>query len=217
VPDLTWRIARANRVIAVVSRSIQLVLLMTWRQVIHQYLMACAEDFRRMSPVTSETRFITEHGTTSLGLREREYRTQADKLRAAQQWPLPETYKVIEESPTRVIADLQNSKLIELFCATRFVVVSIDNEWKLDDTFLKCSCENGDCFFCDGTGYCRVCYRGPFARWFFGLVKERCGFCQGKPKCKYCDATGRCVDCFQSPFPGWRSRMSVLPEDEVSG
>ena len=197
---------------------------MGWREVIHHYLMACIEDSRQVPQPSSRAQFIDEHGTPALKYREYENRTRLDKRIASQQVPLPETYKVIEESPTRVMAEVEDANSLELFAATRFLVVKTDNQWHLDDTFSNCLCKNGSCFFCRGTGYCTLCYEQRFTRfffrftrWFLGIVKERCVLCQGKPRCKYCNATGRCEHCSQSPIPGWRSRSSFLPENEMGG
>jgi hypothetical protein len=190
---------------------------MGWREVIHQYLKACVEDSRHVPPPRRRAQFIDELGTAALKHRERENRTRSDKQVASQQVPPLETYKVIEESPTRVIAEVEKANLLELFFATRFLVVNVDNQWKLDDIFLNCTCKNGVCFYCEGKGYCTLCNGRGFTRRFFGLLKPDCILCQGKPKCKFCSGTGRCQHCSQSPIPGWTSRTSILTEDNVSG
>jgi len=136
---------------------------------------------------------------------------------ASQQVPPPETYKVIEENLTRVIAEIEKANLLELFCTTRFLVVKVDDQWKLDDIFWNCTCESGVCFYCQGKGYCTVCNGRGFIRWFFGLLKQECILCKGKPKCTFCSGTGRCEHCLESPIPGWTSRTKILPDDLVDG
>ena len=195
----------------------QMVPLMDWRGVIHHYLMACVEDSRRVSLPKSRIQFIDEHGTTALKLCQQEKKTRSDKLVASQQVPLPEMYKVIEESPTRVLAEVEKANLLELFRATRFLVVNVDNQWKLDDTFSNCVCKTGGCFGCESKGYCRVCEGRGLTRRFFSLMKQECFLCHGKPKCKFCDGTGRCDLCSQSPIPGWRSVTRIPPEDKMRG
>jgi len=190
---------------------------MCWREVIHQYLIACVDDSRCFSQPTSRQHFMDEYGSTAMKLREQEIRTLLDKRAASQQVPLPDTYKVIEENPQRVITEIEKSNLMELFCTTRFLIVKVDNQWKLDDIFYSCTCTNGICQFCEGNGYCRLCQGRLITRRFFGLAKQKCFLCQGKPKCEYCEGTGRCEFCSQSPIPGWKSRTSILSEDTKSG
>jgi hypothetical protein len=191
--------------------------LMGWRGVIHHYLMACVEDSRRVSPPTRRAQFIDEHGTTALKHREQENQARLEKRVESQQVPSPETYKVIEESPTRVIAEVEKGNLLELFGATRFLVVNVDNQWKLDDIFWNCVCKTGVCILCEGKRYCMHCNGRGFTRRFFGLLKQECILCHGKPKCTYCSGTGRCKHCSESPIPGWTSRTNILPEENAGG
>jgi hypothetical protein len=124
---------------------------------------------------------------------------------------------VIDESPTRVIAEIEKANLLELFCTQRFLVVNVNGEWKLDDIFWNCTCKDGVCFYCDGKGYCTYCNGKGFMKWFFGLLKEECTVCRGNPKCKFCSGTGRCEYCSESPIPGWRSQTNIVPVDEPDG
>jgi hypothetical protein len=190
---------------------------MGWREVIHQYLSACVADSREVPPPMSRAQFIEDLGTTALKHREWQNRTQSDKRVASQQVPPPETYKEIEESPTRVIAEVEKANLLELFCTTRFLVVKVDNQWKLDDIFWNCTCKNGVCFYCRGKGYCTLCNGRGFTRQFFGLLKQECILCKAKPKCTFCSGTGRCEHCLESPIPGWTSRTNIIPDDNVGG
>ena len=100
---------------------------------------------------------------------------------ASEQVPPLDTYKQIEETPSRVIAEVEKTNHPDLFFTTRFLVVKVDNEWKLDDIFWKCTCENGVCYICKGTGFCA-----------------------------FCNGTSRCDLCFESQIPGWKSRTSIF-------
>ncbi len=123
---------------------------MDWREVIYQYLSACVADSRQGPPPTSRAEVIDDLGTAALKHRERQNQMLSDKRVASQQVPPPETYTVIEESLTRVIAEVEKANLLELFCTSRFLVVKVDNQWKLDDIFWNCTCKNGVCFYCQG-------------------------------------------------------------------
>jgi len=190
---------------------------MGWRVVIHHYLMAFVEASRPVAPPTSWAQFIDMHGTTALKHREQENRTRSEKRLASKQVPPPETYKVIEESPTRVLAEVEKFPLLEVLGAHRFLVVKVDDQWKVDDIFYKCFCKNGVCRICAGKGYCTACNWPFFTRSLFSLLRQECNLCQGNRKCKPCGGKGRCEHCSQSPIPGWRSQTSILPEDNVSG
>jgi len=189
---------------------------MNWREVIYQYLLACLEDSKRWGPPKNRAQFMDAYGTNDLKQREQENQVRSDKRSASQRVPLPETYEVIEESPTRVIAEIKKSNDLtaELdFSDNRFLVIKVDNQWKLDDVFWKCSlCKTGTCDFCDGKGFCTFCNGTGFTRHFFGLMKMKCVLCDGKPKCTLCSGTGRCSQCSPSSIPGWTSRTSLLYE-----
>lgn len=192
---------------------------MGWREIIYQYLLACLGDSQRESPPKRRAQFMDEHGTSALKQREQEKQTRLDTRVASQQVPHPDTYKVIEESPTRVIAEIEKTKdLMELEAYTnRFLVVNVDGQWKLEDVFWKCfSCKDGHCHFCEGKGSCCLCKGTGFTRHFFGLMKMKCILCQGNPTCQFCKGTGRCTNCSQDPIPGWMSRTSIHPEDNAS-
>jgi hypothetical protein len=192
---------------------------MNWREIIYQYLLACHEDSKRWCPPKSKEQFLDAYGTDALKQREQENHVRSDKRLASQRVAPPETYEVIEESPTRVIAEIKkaNDLTAELdFRDQRFLVIKVDDQWKLDDVFWKCfSCENGACHFCDGKGVCIFCNGAGFTRHFFGLMKMKCVLCNGKPECTFCNGTGRCSYCSQSTFPGWTSRTSLLDEENV--
>ena len=190
--------------------------LMGWREVIHQYLSACVADSRQAPPRATRALVIDNLGTAVLKHRERENRIKLDKRVASQQVPPRETYKVIEESPTRVIAEVEKANLLELFGPTRFLVVKVDDQWKLDDIFWNCACRTGVCFCCKGKGHCAFCNGRGFIRRFFGLLKQEC-ICKGEPKCTFCSGTGRCEHCLESPIPGWTSRTKILPDDMLDG
>jgi hypothetical protein len=195
--------------------------LMNWRDVIYQYLLACHEDSKRWCPPKSKEQFMDAHGTDALKQREQENQKRSDERLASQRVPLPETYEVIEESPTRVIAEIKkaNDLTDDLhFIDHRFLVIKIDNQWKLEDVFWKCSlCKTGTCDFCDGKGFCTFCNGTGFTQHFFGLIKVKCAVCNGKPKCTLCSGTGRCSHCSTSTIPGWASRTSLLDEDKQLG
>jgi hypothetical protein len=190
---------------------------MGWREVIHKYLGACLADSRQMPSPTNRAQVIDDLGTPALKRRERENGTKLANREASQQVPPPEMYKVIEESLTRVIAEVEKANLLELFCTTRFLVVKVDDQWKLDDIFWHCTCENGVCFFCLGKGYCTLCNGRGFTRWFFSLLKHECTLCNATAKCKVCSGTGRCEHCLESPIPGWTTRTNILRDDGVDG
>jgi hypothetical protein len=193
---------------------------MNWREVIYQYLLACLEDSKRWTPPKRREQFMDAYGTSALKQREQENQVRTGKWIASQRVPLPETYEVIEESPTRVIAEIEkgNGLTAELDLSDhRFLVIKVDNQWKLDDVFWKCcSCKNGTCDFCEGKGFCTFCNGTGFTRHFFGLIKVKCVLCDGKPKCNFCSGTGRCSHCSPSTLPGWTSRTSLRDENSVS-
>ena len=151
------------------------------------------------------TQFIHQRGTAALQHHELQSRTETDKKVASQQVPPPETYKVIEESPTRVIAEVEGN-LFELLLRTScFLVVMVDDEWKLDDIFWSCTCKKGVCFACRGNGHCTYCNGRGFTRRAV-FLKRTCVLCHGKARCKFCSGTGQCDHCIESPIPGWVSR-----------
>jgi hypothetical protein len=189
---------------------------MDWREVIHRYLSACATDAGKRAPCASRAQFIVEHGTTSLIKREQQNETQREKWLASQQVPSPESYKEIEASPTRVIAEVEKSHHCELSLITRFMVAKVDNEWKLDDIFWSCICEDGICFYCQGTGYCRHCNGIGFTRRFFGLLKQDCILCRAKPSCTFCNGLGRCQRCVESQSPDGPAGLAFGTTSEPS-
>jgi len=183
---------------------------MDWREVIHQYLSSCVADSRRVPPPTRRAHAIKELGTTALKDRHLQNQIQASKRAASQQAPPCETYKVIEESQTRVIAEIEKADFIELCIATRFLVLKVDDQWKLEDIFWKCTCKSGICFYCEGTGSCPHCHGAGFTRAFFGLRKQGCGLCKANSKCTFCNGVGRCKHCLESEIPGWTSQSKNL-------
>jgi hypothetical protein len=194
---------------------------MNWREIIYHYLLACHEDSKRWCPPRSNEQFMDAHGTDALKQREQENQKRSERRLASERVPLPETYDVIEESPTRVIAEIKKSNGLTAdleFSDYRFLVIKVDNQWKLDDVFWKCfSCDNGTCTLCGGKGFCTFCNGKGFTHQFFGLLKMKCELCDGKPECTFCNGTGRCSYCSQSAFPGWTSRTSLLDEDKQLG
>lgn len=186
---------------------------MGWREIIHQYLTACIEDSLQLPPPWSRAKFIDEFGTTALYHRENHNQMRLDRRVKSQQVPPLETYKVIEESATRVIAEVEKTNHVELFSNMRYLVVMVDNQWKLDDIFWNCICKNGACNICQGTGNCRLCNGRGFRRRYFGLVKQACQLCEGKPQCTFCRGTGRCDHCLDSPMPGWQSRTNIILDE----
>ncbi len=143
---------------------------MGWRKVIHQYLSAGAADSRQMPAPTSRAKFIEEFGTPALKHREQINRTHWDNRAASQQVPPPESYTVIEESPMRIIAEVEKANLPELYCTTRFLIVKVENQWMLDDTFCTCIC-SGDEFL---TGFASIAKERDFARTVMGEASLRC-------------------------------------------
>jgi hypothetical protein len=123
---------------------------MDWREVIHRYLSACVEDSRQARPPLSRLHFIDELGTTALKSREAQNRTRLENKMASQKVLLPETFKEIEGSPTRIVAEVEKANVFELFFTTRFLLIMEDDQWKLEDILWKCSCENGMCISCKG-------------------------------------------------------------------
>jgi hypothetical protein len=183
---------------------------MTWRDVIHEYLKACREDSQatRAKKKTSLEHFASD---ALLQLMKENERQSAEWV-ASQTVPSPDTYKEIEATPTRVVAEVEKAKSFELSFATRFLLTSVVGEWKIEDIFWKCTCTDGACFFCRARGKCIGCGGNGFISRFFGLRKVRCRLCNGKKDCNTCNGTGRCTFCCDSDIPGWNSKYRLRRE-----
>lgn len=125
-----------------------------WREVIHQYLSACAKDAHDRLLQESKGRaktFIQRCGT--LAFKERDIQRMEYFLKSEASPKPPDSYKVIEEHPGLVIAEAEGVEHGEPAMLTRFRLKQDDGSWLLDDIFWKCVCldANGKCFLCKGT------------------------------------------------------------------
>lgn len=180
---------------------------MNWREVIHQYLIACAEDTREQLLSAAKNRqrkHIEEHGTVSL--RERDAKKmQSLVLKYGAPLNSPDGYQVVEEHADLVIVEVEPDPNGHPIVQTRFRLMQRDETWELDDIFWKCHCPGGKCSLCDGTGTCRICNGKGTWRTCWGLVRRECMLCHGEAICKHCKGTGLCTFCKESDMPGWTS------------
>ena len=181
-----------------------------WRDVIHQYLLACSEDGHDRQLETQKSRqhrFILDFGTT--GLKERDTKRMDFLLRSQSQPASPENYRVIEERDGIVIAEVDAMEYGEPRMLTRFRVRQDEGVWHFDDMFWKCYCDAGRCFLCKGTGTCLACKgTGVTTRreiWGLLTIKRQCPICIGHSACKHCNGTGLCDRCRNSDMSGWES------------
>ncbi len=193
---------------------------MNWRELIHQYLIACAEDAREQLLAAGKSRqrkFIEKSGTTSLRERDAE-RMQSLALESEAPLDSPDGYKVVEERPDLIIVEVEPGPNGHPIVQTRFRLTQSNESWLLDDTFWKCHCSDGECSLCDGTGTCRICMGAGTWRTFWGLLRRKCMLCNGEGICRYCKGTRLCDHCKESDIPGWSSTTSELsmPSEAVN-
>ena len=181
---------------------------MNWREVIHKYLTALAQDThdcRQQANSVRERTFMQSYAT--LACKERYIQKMDDFLKFEAPLQSPETYKVIEEHPQLVIAEVEGVDRGQPMVLTRFRLRRDNSSWLLDDIFWKCVCsdENGKCFDCKGTGKCTFCEGSGTMTKFWGIIKVKCVLCGGQPICQQCSGTGLCKHCSESDMPGWNS------------
>lgn len=187
---------------------------MHWREVLHSYLSACAQDDREVVPEAHVRSFLEQFATSAL--RQREQQRWADRRRVSQQVPPPESYEAIEDAPQSVIAEVER-RYGTVTRAMRFRLVHEGGGWRLDDYFNKCSlCDDGACPDCHGTGRCVLCEGVGVLPCDDGAESELCDLCNGQATCRFC-LCGRCRYCIESGVPGWQSltrRNAEIQADE---
>jgi hypothetical protein len=194
---------------------------MDWRDVVYSCLQAHRDDVRKELDSTlsnSEARFLEEYGVPAVA---HGYRKAAmahcDALEALGP---KESYDVIEESPGRLLAQVNcpgetppDPSSVPML-ATRFLLIEGNNGWSIGSIYHPCiSCnsvhvrtrarEVGKCFFCDGRGLDIVPEVRLRGFWLF----KRC--IRVSRPCKYCGGTGKCSKCAGEDLPGWNQVFSV--------
>ena len=171
---------------------------MNWRDVIHEFLTACAENSRARFLVEGDSprsKYILKSGTEDMVTRESE-RLRKNIVESAGPIGSSEKYRLVVEQPNLIIAEVDPAGNRHPFRLTRFRLVVADEQWKLDEILIKCSCTEGACSWCDGTGKCSVCGGGG-----------DCKFCDGSSECQLCKGAYLCSICESSAMPGW-NRMA---------
>lgn len=169
---------------------------MNWRELIHQFLIACAEDDRTRALTESQSKrsqFLEKFGTDSLSQLEAE-RVRLLILRSQKSLGSPNSYQIVEESTDLIIAEVEPAPNGHPYRLTRFRLERCDGQWKLEDYLWQCQCTDGKCGWCDGTGICSVCEG-----------EGECKFCDGQYFCQLCKGDRRCSICKEGTMPGWNS------------
>ena len=169
---------------------------MTWRELIDQYLTACATDDR--DRLTAERRgdrqeFIAAHGTKRL----RDFengRLQSHSQITEEPTLSPYSYALIHENDDVLIAEVQPAPNGHPYKLTRFRLIRNGGQWQLDNYLWKCPCSNGECEWCGGSGVCAICDG-----------EGDCKFCCGELVCQLCKGARTCRICKDSDMPGWNS------------
>lgn len=172
---------------------------MTWRELIDQYLSACAADDR--ARLTADLRgerrlFIESHGTRRFKQYENG-RLESHAERLEEPSLSSDSYEIVQEKADLIIAEVQPAKNGHPYMLTRFRLVRNQEQWELDDYLWKCQCSNGECDWCDGSGVCAICHG-----------EGECKFCRGEHMCQLCKGTRTCRRCKDSYMPGWNSMAS---------
>lgn len=198
---------------------------MHWRELIHQYLIACQQDGRAATKAARrEQQIVLLHGTDELNRRNDEIQqSHAERMPVSP----PDTYILVDESGDRIIAEIDDVPNGYPAIKSRFSLVREGDSWLLDDVLWECCCDHGKCFSCDdgncsicSGGKCMMCHgSGSYSVW---LILRRkcllcegtgsCNICEGNGLCNHCKGTARCTMCAGSTLPGWTSRFSNLPE-----
>ena len=172
---------------------------MTWRELIDQYLAACAADDRnRLTAELNGDRrmFIDAHGTGRFKQYENG-RLESHAKRTEEPPSSSDSYVIVQEQDDLVIAEVQPAPNGHPFKLTRFRLVRSHGRWQLDDYLWKCQCSNGECEWCGGSGVCAVCHG-----------EGECKFCGGELVCQLCKGTHTCRICKDSDMPGWNGMAS---------
>ena len=180
---------------------------MTWRELIAQYLAASANDDRNRLEAElggGRREFVATHGTT----RFKEFESDCLQSRAKNTEalsPSSDSFVVVYEQDELIVAEVQPGPNGHPYPLTRYRLVQSLGQWQLDDYLWKCSCSNGECDWCGGSGICSVC----------GGEGE-CKFCSDELVCQLCKGTRVCNSCKDSDTPGWNSMATMRPRTHAS-
>ena len=169
---------------------------MTWRELIDQYLATCQSDDRnRLAAEVNGDRqeFIDAHGSERFKQYEKR-RLESHATRTEESPSPPDSYELVHEQDDLVIAEVQPAPNGHPFKVTRFRLIRLQGQWRLDDYLWKCQCTNGECEWCGGSGICAVCHG-----------EGECKFCGGQHVCQLCHGSCSCRICKDSDMPGWNS------------
>jgi hypothetical protein len=176
---------------------------MKWRDLIQQYLAACAaDDAARIDAerVGRRQQFMATHASTEfIHLEEQRLRENTSRLSASPSDS--ESFQLIEETDSLMIVEVKPGENQIPHATTRFQLVIENGRWVLDDYLWKCQCENGDCNWCGGSGDCAVCGGDG-----------NCKFCDDELTCQLCKGEGKCSSCATSKMPGWNT-MKPKPKN----
>lgn len=193
-----------------------------WRDLIHAYLHAYRDDVQgkfALGLSGSEAQFLNECGTDAV----RQGHDTATKalLDRLKQPPSRESYEVIEESASRILAQVCSNRnspheIPVPYWTTRFLLIKEEAVWRIAGIFHPCiSCnkhgisdtappsEPGKCCYCrgKGTGFVpHVQIRG------FWIFKQR--YMEIGP-CERCGGSGKCQKCAGEAMPGWHCVFSL--------
>ena len=180
---------------------------MTWRELIAQYLAASANDDRDRLKAEfggGLRQFVETHGSTRFKEFENErLQSRAKNIEALS--PSLDSYVVVNEQDELIVAEMQPGPNRHPYKLSRFRLVRNLGQWELDDYLWKCSCSNGECNWCGGSGICNVC----------GSDGE-CKFCCDEHVCQLCKGTRVCNLCKDSDMPGWNSMATTRPRTHLS-
>lgn len=172
---------------------------MNWRELIHQFLTACADDHRDrvlVGDATRRNKFIREFGSADLQQSETE-RIKASLEESEAGLGAPDEYRLVEEGPNQIVAEVDAGPNGQPHRLSRFRIGTSNGRLELIDFYWKCGlCADGSCKWCNGSGVCHMCE---------GVGK--CEFCDGDPVCAMCKGERACSMCKTGEMPGW-IRMS---------
>ena len=178
---------------------------MHWRTLLENYLAACAlDDVVRLEAERHGHRykFLTEHASTEFIHLEKR-RHEKNHLKVSADAADPESFKLIEQTDTTIVVEVEPGDNQIPHTTSRFQFVAEDSNWLFNDYFWKCSCSDGNCRWCEGSGICVVC-RGD----------GNCKFCDNQLTCQLCKGAKKCSICSDSIMPGWNSMKPKFKEDK---
>ena len=176
---------------------------MHWRNLIENYLKACAlDDLARQTAALEANRgqFLQQHASETFIAYETQ-RIQDNIERLSKSPSDPNSFDIVDENNNFMIVYVPSGENGLPHHATRFLLTKPNGNWLIDDYYWECSCDDGNCNWCSGSGICAVC----------GGNGE-CKFCDNDLTCQLCKGSKQCGRCGGTDMPGWTS-MGPKPKN----